>query len=314
MKFRTALAVESFSFQLTYRDPLCFLGSCFSENMSEKFAYLGFNSLVNPHGTLFGAHALLENLRRAVLQDNIPENEIVQFNGKWSHLFSHSSLSAGTREALLSNIQRADESLKHQLNMAKVCFITLGSAWVYRHKNTGLVVGNCHKIAGDQFEKFLQTPDEIQAYLNRMLVLLQRVNPDLKVVFTVSPVKHIRDGLVENNLSKSTLLLAVNQLVKSSFQSFYFPAFELLTEDLRDYRFYAEDLAHPNDLAINYIWERLREVIFDEKQEALNNRVIKLRKAMEHRPFDPNTEESKLFQLNLQQQLEALVDETGIRL
>ncbi len=314
MKFRTELNPEPFSFKLTHKDPVCFLGSCFSENISSRFSDLGYSVLANPHGVLYGAQALLENLRRAVSNEAPMGNELLDNGSSWVFLFGHSTLNGRSRDEVKQNIQQADTQLREELKKAKVCFVSLGSAWVYRHIGTGLVVGNCHKIPQQQFQKFLQEPAEVKTYLDRMLSLFSRINPNLQVVFTVSPVKHIRDGIVENALSKAVLLTAIHQVVRSNKQSFYFPAYELITEDLRDYRFYAEDMAHPNDQGVEYIWKKLAQVLFDEDQQQLNQRIAKLRKSMGHRPLDPDSEESKAFQLKLQSQLEELYATTGVRL
>ena len=314
MKFRTELHPEPFSFKLTHKDPICFLGSCFSENISAKFYNLGFSTLANPHGVLYGAQAILENLRRAITNDAPMGNEVIDNGLSWVHLFGHSLLNGQSKEEVKQNIKKADEQLREQLQKAAVCFVSLGSAWVYRHIGTGLVVGNCHKIPQKQFQKFLQEPEEVKTYLERMLSLFSRINPNLKVVFTVSPVKHIRDGIVENSLSKSVLITAIHQVVRGNRQSSYFPAYELVTEDLRDYRFYAEDMAHPNDQGIDYIWKKLSTAIFDEGQLALNQRIAKLRSSMNHRLLDPDSEEAKAFQLKLQGQLDELYITTGIRL
>ncbi|MES2628684.1 MAG: GSCFA domain-containing protein, partial [Bacteroidota bacterium] len=180
------------------------------------------------------------------------------------------------------------------LNKASVVFVTFGSAWVYRHRKTGLDVGNCHKVAQSEFEKRLLSVTEITAVYRELVAALQQQYPQLRVVFTVSPVKHVRDGLLENLQSKSVLLLACMELARLRGIS-YFPAYELMTEDLRDYRFYEADMAHPNEQAVTYIWEKLSETIFSPVQQQLNTRISALRNRQEHRALFPDSGEHKEF-------------------
>ncbi len=314
MKFRTELGVNPFPFNLSHSDAVVFFGSCFSENIGHRFQQLAYQTLVNPHGILFGSPAILANLKRVLNKELPKDNELLEAGTQWAHWYGHSALYGSSKQELLQNIAAADAQTRSYLKQARVCFITLGSSWVYRHKKENFVVGNCHKQEANVFVKELQTNNQVEADLQAMITLLRDFNPKLEIVFTVSPVKHIRDGLVENNLSKAILLVATQQMAAKNEQVHYFPAYELLSEDLRDYRYYAADMAHPSEQAVNYIWEKLCTTIFSADELQLNVKIERLRNAQNHRPLFPDSMENKSFQANLKRQLEQFYTETGIQL
>lgn len=309
MKFRSELAIRPFDFQVSHKDKMIFVGSCFSANIGEKLQALGYDVMLNPFGVLFNPLSMFENIRRAVCGSVVSEKEFVFSEERWNHWQFHGSMGRKNKNDLVQAINLVDEAVKQRLSEASVLFLTLGSAWVYEHPEQGIIVGNCHKVAQDQFRKRLLSVHELLEAWHRLKAELYTVNPSLKVVLTVSPVKHLRDGISENLISKSTLLLFSHQT-----EELYFPAYELISEDLRDYRFYEGDLAHPNELAINYVWEKFAPAFFSKEELQLNERIQKLVNKKNHRPLFPDSASSEAFVVKLEREMEEFFAETGIRL
>lgn len=314
MKFRTELSPRKLPFQLTHKDKLLFVGSCFSEHIGNCFQRLGFDSLLNPYGVLFNPLSITANINRSITLGDVQSNELIFQNDRWHHWLLHGSFGALTEQLLSDEIHRTDLAVNRFLQQASVLFVTLGSAWVYEHLDSGIVVGNCHKVPQSQFLKKMLSLEDVTNSLESLITNAHKVNPALQVVITVSPVKHLRDGLVENSMSKSVLLLAANSLTTSIDKVHYFPSYELITEDLRDYRYYEEDMAHPNEQAQAYVWEKLSLAVFSDAQLALNSRLEKLLERKNHRPLFPESNESIAFADKLKADLTQLFGETGIRI
>ena len=207
------------------------------------------------------------------------------------------------KEAIqLANSQQIQ--LQQALQEASFCFITLGTAWVYIYNSTDTIVANCHKLPSQHFSKRLLSIEEITESLSHITALLKQFNPSITVVFTISPVRHIKDGFFENQVSKSQLFAALYPLITDN-KSLYFPAYELLLDELRDYRFYANDMVHPSEMAINYIWERLVTTYIEIATQADMKQVDSIQKGLSHRPFNPETESHQQFLAQLQQKMEA---------
>jgi hypothetical protein len=217
---------------------------------------------------------------------------LVERNGVFFSYAHHSSFHNEDDEDLLKKINHENKTAFEFLKETDYLFITFGSAFFYHHIQLNEPVANCHKQAGNLFEKRLLTVEEITEKYSALIAHLKSFNPKLKIIFTVSPVKYFKDGVIENNISKSTLLLSAHQLVKQFDNCYYFPAFELVNDDLRDYRFYKEDLAHPNDLAIDYVWNKFSDCFFNKQTLLLNKQIHALNLALNHRKLITHSEEA----------------------
>lgn len=286
--------------QIDYTSKLMLLGSCFSENIGGKFAYHKFQSEVNPFGILFHPVAIENLITRSINDDFYSEEELVHQNEIYSCFDAHSKLNALSKVQLLENLNAQLSETLHQIMSASHIIITLGTAWVYRHIATDKIVANCHKIPQKQFLKELLSVEDVVTSLESIIALVRSVNPKVNFIFTVSPVRHLKDGFVENNRSKAHLLSAIHQVVEPRKQLFYFPSYEIMMDELRDYRFYNQDMIHPNDLAIDYIWETFKTVWLAEDAVETSKKIASIQTKKSHRPFNQNSEAHQKFLANLQ--------------
>jgi len=282
------------------------IGSCFSENISKKLHYFKFNTYSNPFGILFNPIAIEALITHAINEKIYTENEIFQLNEQWHCFDTHSDLSSLNKKDVLQNLNSTIQATHQQLTNATHILITLGTAWVYRFIENDTIVGNCHKVPQKKFLKELLSVDEIMASLENMSALIKNVNPKTNIIFTVSPVRHLKDGFIENSQSKAHLLAAIHQLVDKRKQLYYFPSFEIMLDDLRDYRFYDSDMIHPNDTAIEYIWEQFINVWIHENSLSIMKEVDSIQKSLAHKPFNPDSEQHKLFLSGLQTKIQNL--------
>lgn len=311
MKFRTELEVSPFPFQINHDSEIVLLGSCFAENVGELLSEYKFSTAINPHGILFNPFSLNEVLKRAITASPIESEYLVQSYNQWYSYLHHSDLLGKSEEELGDNIKRADHLLLDKIEKANYVFISLGTAWVYELKDSGKIVANCHKKPAQEFRKRLLTSHEAISALNDMVALLHNTNPQLKVIFTVSPVRHIKDGIVENARSKALLVSMVHECIEAQERCFYFPSYELLMDDLRDYRFYGEDLIHPSAKAISYVWEKFSQGFFSANTVSLNKSIGKMVSATEHRFRAPSEDMVAPFAQQHLQQCEVLEKQIG---
>ncbi len=271
---------------LTYSDRLVCLGSCFASEMGLRLRERHFDALVNPYGPLYNPLSLSRNILRALdgrAEDDLADG-VVARDGGYCHLDCHGQVWAPSPGLLAREILRLDRSLKDYLSNARFLLLTLGSAWLYQRPD-GCVVGNCHRIPEQgNFTHRLAQPDEVLLSLRGLLGRLWTLNPELQILLTVSPIRHLRDGLRDNAVSKSVLLYAAYMLQQESESVHYVPAYEILMDELRDYRFYAEDMIHPSALALNIVWERLLEAWCDERMRKALTVVEHFNRAAAHRP------------------------------
>jgi len=289
--------------QIDYSSKLMLLGSCFSENIGSKFEYHKFQSDVNPFSILFHPVAIENLITRSINEDFYSEEEIVSQNEIYSCFDAHSKLNALSKSQLLERLNAQLSETLHQIKSVSHIIITLGTAWVYRHIVTDKIVANCHKIPQKQFLKELLSVEDIVASLESIIALVRSVNPKVNFIFTVSPVRHLKDGFVENNRSKAHLLSAIHQVVEPRKQLFYFPSYEIMMDELRDYRYYNQDMIHPNDLAIDYIWETFKTVWLAEDAVEISEKIASIQTKKAHRPFNPNSEAHQEFLANLQEEI-----------
>ena len=241
-----------------------------------------FDTLSNPFGTLFNPVSIANALKMCINPELFNEQYIDFFNEKWISYAHHGKFSHPDKETFLQNIRQNLDKAHDFLSSANYLFITFGTAYCYRLIERDLIVANCHKIPANQFEKQLLTIEQIAGLYQDLLEQLRQFNPQLKIIFTVSPVRHLADGFHENQISKSTLHLSVNQLVDNT-NTYYFPSYEMVQDDLRDYRFYAADLCHPSDAAVTYIREKLTDAFFTLETQERMKEVVKENKAQGHR-------------------------------
>jgi hypothetical protein len=307
MKFQTTIPIKKSDFLIDYSSKLVSLGSCFAENMGDKFDYFKFQNITNPFGIIFNPISLEKIILRSLHKKYFTEKDIFFHNEAWHCFEVHSELSNPNKTEFLTTLNQLIDTTNGHLEKATHCLITLGTSWVYKHIESDALVANCHKVSQKQFVKELLYVADVEASLKRIVSEIQVVNPNCKFIFTISPVRHSKDGFVENNVSKSHLITALYHFLTNATSSIYFPSYEIMMDELRDYRFYAEDMLHPNQTAIDYIWMRFSENYINEIEFETMQHVSEIQKALNHRPFNPNSESHLKFQDNLKQKINAIV-------
>lgn len=300
MDFRAEFFPKSFSVKINHKHKLLLVGSCFTEQIGNKLIQHKFNVLDNPNGILFNpvsiSHAVISYTANKIYK----EDELFYFNELWGSWQHHTRFSNMDRAASLAMINASQEAASSFIRKADWILLTLGSAFVYENREVVVedkfdkVVANCHKVPADKFNRRLLDIDEVKEVLLQMMREVKKVNPSVNFIFTISPVRHLREGFIENNRSKAVLIQAVHSLV-NEVDVFYFPAFELVIDDLRDYRFYAEDMAHPNYAATNYVWEKFITTCIDEPSQQLMKEIAVIMAARNHKAFNPSSEQHKKF-------------------
>jgi len=284
---------------IDYNSKILLLGSCFSENIGDKLNYFKFQTNQNPFGILFHPKAIENLVTNAINKKKyLPEDLIFQ-NERWHCFDAHSSLSSADKNELLANLNSAITATNKKLKEATHVIITLGTSWVYRFIETDAIVANCHKIPQKKFLKKLLSVDEVTKSLKTTIALLKSVNKNVHILFTISPVRHLKDGFTENMQSKSHLITAIHSVINANNSS-YFPSYEIMMDELRDYRFYAQDMMHPNKTAINYIWERFMETQISDNSKLTMQEIETIQKGISHRPFNKNSEQHQRFLKNLE--------------
>lgn len=290
MKFRTEIAITPLSAGITHSAKIFALGSCFAERVSERLSRAKFSIASNPLGVLFNPLSIAAAIERFEVGEGIKEEAIASNNDAYFSFEAHSSLDGATKGEALERLNEAVAAGAKALKDADWVILTFGTAWVYERE--GKVVANCHKLPASQFVRRRLSVEEI---VEHYAPLLEGILQNKTVIFTVSPVRHIGDGLEGNNLSKATLRLAIEELCERYDNAHYFPSFEIMVDDLRDYRYYADDLLHPTKMAVNYIWERFCEYAISEDSRLRLPVIEQIVTAAEHRPFNPTSQAHKLF-------------------
>ncbi len=281
-------------------------GSCFVENIGEKLSVLKYSVDVNPFGIQYNPSSIGQGLERLLSGNHFKETELFEYQGIWHSFYHHSDFSGRSRENCLLKINSRLESAASNLLETDFLLLTLGTAWVFALSDTDEVVNNCHKLPAVRFKRYRLSVDEVVEKMEISIQKLIAVNPNVKIIMTVSPIRHLKDGFNENQLSKATLLLACEKLSEKFSTLSYFPSYELMMDDLRDYRFYKSDLIHPNEQAIDYIWEKFETAFLDNSEAALRKDIEKLSIAAAHRVFNPQTAESRQFAQIQLQKIDAL--------
>ncbi len=304
MQFRTKISIPKSDNPIDYNSKIVSLGSCFAENMTEKLDYFKFQNACNPFGIIFNPISIEKMIYRVVNQFFYTENDIFFHNERWHCYEVHSDLSNSNKEEFLENLNAVLRTSLIQLLQASHIIITYGTSWVYRNIESNAVVANCHKVPQKEFSKEILSIETIENSLKNTIDLIQKINPKANIVFTVSPVRHLKDGFVENQVSKANLITAIYQTINDKPQTInYFPSYEIMMDELRDYRFYAEDMIHPSQVAIDYIWERFSETFISEESHSMMKEVETIQKGLQHRPFNPNSESHQQFLSKLQDKM-----------
>ena len=308
MVFRTKTVFEAWNHRLCHSDKLLVMGSCFADYIGGHLQRMKFRAIVNPYGVLYNPLSIAEGLSRLLECRLFTEDELHEFpDGGWNTWLHHSRYSHPDKHMALSAINHSIEKAARRLAEADILILTLGTSWVYWLEDSAAVVGNCHKVPERRFMRQRLSVSEVVEALAKILIRIEDVNPRLKVLFTVSPVRHLKDGLHGNQLSKSALLLAVDELCRTfPAQCYYFPAYEIVMDELRDYRFYAEDMAHPSDQAVGYVWERFVEHCVDVEAQQFMLQWEKVISGLSHRPFQPHSEQYRQFVRGILSKISAL--------
>ncbi len=310
VNFRTEIPIKKEQNVIDYNSVILLLGSCFSDTIGKKFDYYKFKSISNPFGVIFNVISMEKLLTRALDSNFFVKSDFIYHNEQWHNLDLHSDFSNSDLDVAITESNLALELVRKQILQASHSILTLGTAWVYTYKKTNEFVANCHKIPQEKFTKKLLSVSEIKAAINRIISKVQQYNSNINFIFTLSPVRHVKDGFTENNRSKAHLLTTIHQVISTNV--FYFPAYEIMLDDLRDYRFYEADMLHPNAIAVDYIWNIFKQTWLNESVHPILKKVASIQKGIQHKPFNPTSEKHKIFIEKLKQDKKNLLDEFGV--
>ncbi|MBQ7691310.1 MAG: GSCFA domain-containing protein [Muribaculaceae bacterium] len=310
MDFRTTIRMGDNQGLLHHSDALLLIGSCFSDNIGAKLHSAMMQVDVNPFGTLFNPMSIAQGVSQLISGSPIAGMTLFQQNGVWNSYAFHSRYSRADKEQALDVMNRHIADGHRHLQSCQALVVTLGTAMTYRLKATGEVVANCHKVPQHEFERGIASVAEMTRVLDEMVTAVRNFNPQAHIIFTVSPIRHIADGLDVNALSKARLRVAIDDVMTRHTQStLYFPAFEIMTDDLRDYRFYAADMVHPSEVAIEYIWQAFQATYFDDRSAQAIARCERVSKRLQHRPMSNNRDVVERFNADTQAVLRNLLRE-----
>ena len=310
MNFTTKIPIEKSQNPINYDSKIVSLGSCFAENMGEKFSYFKFHNVVNPFGIIFNPVSIENLVSRVVNKQKFTEADIFFHNDLWHCFEVHSELSNPNKEEFIENLNKLLESTNNQITKSTHIIITYGTSWVYQNKASKKIVANCHKVPQSQFDKAILSVETIEKSIQNTIDLIRKVNPNCTFIFTVSPVRHIKDGFVENQRSKAHLITAIHKIINYKLSIVnYFPSYEIMMDELRDYRFYTEDMLHPSQTAIDYIWVRFFENYVSEENFATMGEVCSIQKALLHRPFNPDSDSHQKFLVAINQKISKLQEQ-----
>lgn len=298
MQFRTEIPVPRAPFEISHSQQGLLVGSCFTTNIGTRMAEAKFPVMINPLGTVYNPVSVSTVVDILTGKRQFTDSDVFFANGVWQSFLLHTDFSALSKEEVLAHCKEKISLFQEQFKNLDYAFFTLGTAWVYELLATNEIVCNCHKMPTNQFRRKRLSITDCVLVLQTMVESLQALNPKVQIIFTVSPIRHWKDGAHENQLSKASLLLAIEELQKQQTSVGYFPAYELLMDDLRDYRFYEDDMLHPNKQAVAYIWQKFADSYFSEATKVLVQKLLAVRRAVEHRPFNAKSQEYVLFVQN----------------
>ena len=303
MKLTTPIKLSRQNPPINYSSKVLLLGSCFAQNMGAKLEYYKFQQCTNPFGILFHPVAIEKLITRAVNQTWFTSKDVFLQNEQWHCFLAHSKLSNTSEEDLISALNSALEKLRFSLLEASHVVFTFGTAWVYKHLEKDTIVANCHKVPQKEFVKHLLSPDDVSDVLLGIETKLRTINPTCSIINTVSPVRHIKDGLIANSRSKAHLIAGVQEIVSPEKLNYYFPSYEIMMDELRDYRYYKEDLIHPNQTAIAIIWNAFTGSWICPETAALQKKIATIQSGLLHTPFNGHSKAHLHFKKDLEVQI-----------
>ena len=305
MELTTPISITPLSQSISYGDGLLFLGSCFADEVGSICRGLGFNAMVNPFGVLYNPASIAQSIKHLQKGTPFTHEDVVEVGERRYCTFFHNTAFWNTSElALLEDVNKVLDEANRHLKQAQWIVISLGTSWVFRDKESGEVVANCHKLPSNRFEReFLSIHQSVHC-----LSEIVGECPDKQFIFTVSPLRHLKDGLHGNQLSKASLLLAVDEVCKSHENAHYFPAYEILLDELRDYRFYKEDMMHPTDQAVRYIFEKFVQFAVNPSEQSAMQAASELKQMLQHKPLFPDSDAYRKFEQQCQQKAKELAE------
>lgn len=293
MNLSTDVKIQPIEQRIVYGDRLLFLGSCFADEIGNICKGLVFDALVNPFGVLFNPASICQSVERLESGKVYTKDDVIEVGGEFFCTFSHNTeFWNPSPEKLLETVNGSLNSARQHFLQTKWIVISLGTSWIYRHKQRGLIVSNCHKLPSQLFQREFLTAEQSTELLSQLV----EKHKDKQFIFTISPLRHLKDGLHENQISKAALLLAVDEICKRFGNTHYFPAFEILLDELRDYRFYKEDMIHPTEQAVRYIWERFTDFAIAESEMPAMKQAQELKLMLQHKVFFPESEAFRKFE------------------
>ena len=295
MKFRTEIDIAKSKNPIEHSEKILTIGSCFADNISGYFKNFRFDVKTNPFGVLYNPVSIFNSFQILAEERRFTESDLLYNQGEWHSFSHHSDFSHHDKQVCLNQINYGIEEYSTFLKNCDRVIITYGTSYVYKFIENNNIVSNCHKIPQQKFERLLLSLNELNDYTNKIIELLKNINSKIGIIFTVSPIRHWRDGAVDNQISKAQLILSINDSINKNESCEYFPSYEILMDDLRDYRFYEADLLHPNKIAIEYIWQKFYESILSDNCQNLLIELEKVMKANKHRIRNPNSESTKKF-------------------
>lgn len=308
MLFRTEVKPDKMMGAISHSSAIMMFGSCFSDNISEQLTRRLFNVIANPFGTLFNPASISKTVERIATRRYFNESDIFKSGNLYRTFDCHSSLSHPSAEGLLELLNNTLDSASDFLGKATDVFLTFGTAWIFELKENGNIVANCHKQHPDMFIRRMMNIGETEKMMTKTIAAIKSVAPTAKIWLTVSPVRHLADGAHGNNLSKATLLLAADSTSKQAGVN-YFPSYEILLDELRDYRFFSSDMCHPSEIAVNYIYEQFAKSLFSDETAELAAKCEKLTQRMAHRPLTSDKEAFEQFRQETINQQQALLSQ-----
>lgn len=309
MKLTTPIKLSRQNPPINYSSKVLLLGSCFAQNMGAKLEYYKFQQCTNPFGILFHPVAIEKLITRAVNQTWFTSKDVFLQNEQWHCFLAHSKLSNTSEEDLISALNSALEKLRFSLLEASHVVFTFGTAWVYKHLEKDTIVANCHKVPQKEFVKQLLSPDDVSDVLLGIETKLRTINPTCSIINTVSPVRHIKDGLIANSRSKAHLIAGVQEIVSPEKLNHYFPSYEIMMDELRDYRYYKEDLIHPNQTAIAIIWEKFLSSWVASETFEIQKKIAVIQNGLLHIPFNENSKAHIHFKKDLETKISEIKEQ-----
>jgi hypothetical protein len=303
MKFRTEIQIEKSPYLIEHYNSIATIGSCFAENIAQYLAKFRFKILNNPFGILYNPVSIYNALSLIQSEKKFTKDDLIQHDDLWHSWYHHSNFSHPNIDQCLLGINEQLNKARTFFNNCNFLIVTYGTAYVFELIESGIIVSNCHKIPSNRFKRFRMTVQDIENNISKFIKLAKALNPSIKIIFSVSPIRHLKDGMVENQLSKSSLLMALHHTIMQNDSCFYFPAYEIMIDDLRDYRFYESNLTHPSQMAIEYIWNKFSDTWLSEDCKSTIKDIDRLNKARLHKPLFTGSRKEQVF---LKNQLKAI--------